>query len=365
MQDKQQKKGSIFVRSIGVIMLLAGVILNWVIGIRSNYRASHMTGQELESAIKNQQSILVYSIDDMPDIYTHLWIVPKSYAKNMKYRIQRYEIMLCVLIADESEIGSVLYDVSHKAQLKRITIEDINVDDLNALSHMEHLESLHYVNYDNRESGKNALSLRFDGSFPALKELKINYTKLPSLGDIGRVTGLERVDLAFTDLSDITGLSQLTKVSELNLSKTNVRDITALQNMTDMRELYLDYAFVSDLSPLSEMAHLEVLSIHQNYYHDNHTEDELVEDLTPLSGKEALKKLILYGSEVKDLSPLKNLPALEDLELSYTPIEGLDTLKSLPALKYVGFYHCDNIEWDEVKAFDEWRQNSGREIKTH
>lgn len=358
MQDKRKR-----IVLIVIVLILAVVAVNGFMRIRRNYYSSHMTKRELRYAIENHQSILVYSIDDMPDTYTSLRIIPKSYAKATKanLKILPVDSMICILVVDENEIENVLTCVSQREEIEYIFIHNINVHDFNALSHMEHLEVLHYDNFENRESDANELSFSFDGTFPALKELRIYFTKLPSLGDIGKITGLKKVDFSYTDLSDITALGTLTNMEELYLMNTNVHDITALRDMTNMRELYLDYAFVSDISALSDMAQLEVLSVWQPDY-DNHTEDELIQDITPLSGKNSLRELILYGSGVRDVSPLKNLPALEYLDLRHTQIEDLDFLDYLPALKTVSFANCDNLKVDERSAYFDWLEKSGNNV---
>lgn len=355
MQDKKRTAAS-----IGCILLWLTIIVSGIIRIRETRALSYMSQQELEAAILSKQSILVYSMDDMPDTYTSLWVVPKYRAKDMKSRLSNFETMQCVFVVEEYKdadaIARVLSCVSQRREIQRIIIEDINMQNFNALSHMENLEVLHYNNYGNRNSDENEVSLSFDGTFPALKELEIQYTKLPSLGDIAKMKGLEEADFSSTDVSDITALGPLTNIEVLNLSRTKVHDIKALSDMSGMRELYLDFAFVSDISPLSDMEGLEVLSVMQDYYHDKDMEQYLIQDITPLSGKQALRELILYGSMVRDISPLKDCLALEELELSYTPLESPDTLRYLPALQHVGIYHCDDLfggDWDKSNAWFE------------
>lgn len=328
------------------IILLIGVACLWAVSIHSSIVKYKQQNSHDKIIINSNSSEIVCTVDELPESCENLIIAPFSQKKYREQILEMEDRTFYCLLSDESCIDGTIEDIADK-DITNLYINNLELYNFEALSHMENLNSLHYSCRD------NTLSLNFSGTFPSLTELDIN-TIITDVGNISSITGLKNLDLSETDITDISSFSTLTEMEYLNLSHTGVDDISSLSGMTKMKELRLDYTNVYDISAVRDMQNIELLSSFQNLIHEK---EKLISDVSPLAGKDKLRELYLYGSDVSDITPLSNLPNLEKLELSYTPLESLAPMYTMPKLKEVAYYHCDSISPDESNAFGEWFRN--------
>ena len=83
---------------------------------------------------------------------------------------------------------------------------------------------------------------------------------------------------------------------------------------------------MDDISLLSKMKNLEHLDL---------TNGKILEDISPLSNLEKLRRVVLFGNKVSDLKPLSKLVNLEELDLTYCPVTDIRPLFGLGKLRDV------------------------------
>ncbi len=124
------------------------------------------------------------------------------------------------------------------------------------------------------------------------------------------------------DLSDLTPLADLSKLTVLNLSGSNdiIRDLSPLSGLSNLKEFYCWNCAITDLMPLSYLTVLTKLFLGSN--------DHLA-DLSPLSSLYELTHLSLYYNSIADITSLAGLVNLEYLILDVNDITDFTSLSGL------------------------------------
>lgn len=177
----------------------------------------------------------------------------------------------------------------------------------------------------------------FQASFPVIKRLVIQTT-----GDTGKLTGgsgflanfpaCERLDLAYLEgLSEISGVASMNNLTDLILSYDDNpnpdlslagENAEPLSHLSNLSRLYVSGVGMDSLEYLKDCGALYELKAN----------DDQIQDLTPLAGKESLTFLELNGNPVSDLAPLSECPRLTVLTLRNAEVSDLTPLHSCEKL---------------------------------
>lgn len=188
--------------------------------------------------------------------------------------------------------------------------------------------------------------------------------KCEDFSPLGRLPSLTDLEIrGASKLSDASLFASLHKLQRLFLFECGVTDLTPLANMTHLKRLiistraYTRSEMVSDLTPLRGMNAL--LELHLHCASTCGGLDDLtffprlqklglagagVCQLPDLSALNDLSELRIYDAEVNDLTPLAPLTQLRSLDLSYiqhsrddshTPIRDVDALAGMTKLEHL------------------------------
>lgn len=121
---------------------------------------------------------------------------------------------------------------------------------------------------------------------------------------LSRLTGLRYLNLKHFESGDLKPLSGLRELEYLALKAGKIQDLSPLSGLSNLRMLGLIGHQISDIQPLVTLP-LKALSLDQN----------LVEDVTPLSKIPSLTFLELRNNLIHDLSPLAGMKKLQVLHI--------------------------------------------------
>ena len=127
----------------------------------------------------------------------------------------------------------------------------------------------------------------------------------------------------------INPVTSLTWLERLTINNQSVNDLTPLLGKEFLLELNAQNNPFSDLKPIEESLLLELLNI-------EHTQ---VEDLSPLSKMNNLITLNASGTPVKSLKPLSGLLKLENLFVNNTNVRSITPVENIPSLKQLKIYN--------------------------
>lgn len=269
----------------------------------------------------------------------------------------------------EEESAAALEEVTQR-DLQRLGLEGIPMENLDALSKMPSLETLWICS--------SSFKPTFTGSFSALTDLQINWSSIGKLGDIEKLTTLQRLSLSHTDLKRIKGIDALTSLSKLNLEGTSLYSLQPLRSMTQLTALNLgdqstfEHVAHPDLRILEGMSNLTTLGLNDNRYGFKHT--EALSDLTglerlsmvncKLQGIALLEPLVnlheldLRANAIPDITPLAGMTELESLELHNNQIGELEAVTSMPHLHRLTVGANDLIDISPVGELNELEELS-------
>lgn len=154
---------------------------------------------------------------------------------------------------------------------------------------------------------------------PALK-----YAVQKSMGAEGR-------EITVSEAREVTSL----KLSGAENDYGRISDLTGLSAFKWLREIDLSDNLVADLSELSGLENLTTLELEKNR----------VSDLTPLKNLKNLRKLDLYINEVSDITAIEDLTDLEVLDIRNNNISDINAVRNLKNLRelYFGMNHISDV----------------------
>jgi len=127
----------------------------------------------------------------------------------------------------------------------------------------------------------------------------------------------------------INPVTSLMWLERLTINNQSVNDLTPLLGKEFLLELNAQNNPISDLKPIEESLLLELLNI----------ENTQVEDLSPLSKMNNLITLNASGTPVKSLKPLSGLLKLENLFVNNTNVRSITPVENIPSLKQLKIYN--------------------------
>ena len=228
----------------------------------------------------------------------------------------------------------------------RVTLKDINTDDLSPLGALTDLISLEIVYNSLLDDltplqsltklkslkirlSKNVTDISPIKSLTNLYRLDLYHNRINDLSALENLTGLTYLDLGFNDVADLTPLENLAGLTYLDLGYNDIADLTPLENLINLRHLDLSVNDVTDLKPLRNFKNLTYLNLDSNYY---------IKDISPLKRLTNLTYLNLSGNIITDVRPLGYLAKLKELDLQYNGIKDLTPLHGLTKLEKLNLY---------------------------
>jgi Leucine-rich repeat (LRR) protein len=136
----------------------------------------------------------------------------------------------------------------------------------------------------------------------------------------------ETLDLSGKQIESIEGLQYTKNLEELNLNYNGeIEDITPLSHLDNLKKLYISSNRITDIQPLESLINLNSLDISMNQ----------ISNIEVLSKLSSLTYLMAEDNQISDVSPLSQLADLTILGLGgniITDITSLETLKQLRSL---------------------------------
>ena len=273
---------------------------------------------------------------------------------------------------------SDLTDIGELTNLKKLSLYNNSVENVNALINLRNLEYLHlggnllndlspltilekleYLDLSDRYSS----AALWESGFVLYNSNK-KFTNIMSLGKLKNVTNLH---LNNNNIIDIHELSKMKQLKYLYLGCNNIDDITALSALSNLRRVDLSWNKVNDLTPIAylpleylDVSGNELLSIkplkdntelkelycgtcydmyektydiNSEYYVEDHEMDNQSDDINDILNYD-IESLFRYRYNfISDLSPLANLKNLTCLNLDGNPITDISPLSNLYNLK--------------------------------
>lgn len=284
--------------------------------------------------------------------------------------ISFYEYML---IIDGTETDGLLAEIALMPDITRLGIIDSEVSGIEVFSHMEKLETLYLfgtgpvLGSSFKAEERPFMDTDFSGEFSSLKDMTIDSFDIGGkLGDIGKISSLERLNLPNCGLKSLKGTEKLTSLSRLNIYGNEISSLEPLSSMTQLTALSAAFNNITSIEPLKSCVNLEILEVGMannlnleplselkkletlNLFKSGVTDlsplsglTELenlnliangVSDLSPLSGLTKLRMLLLHNNNISDLSPLNGLEKLEKIYVGNNPVRDISPVKGLPRL---------------------------------
>ena len=218
--------------------------------------------------------------------------------------------------------------LTHLTQLVALDLEQ---NDVASIAALEDLTALRHVDLDrNRiedlsplqgatglvelEASRNALtSLAGIENKPDLTRLVVRENAITSTAGVSGLGRLVVLDLGGNDVRHLPGVETLENLERLLLPENDIEGIAVVAGLPELRDL--DVRFNPRLSEISVVSTLPLLG---TFFGGGSGQ---VLDLSPLAGREVLRRIVYVDSPVLDLGVLAELPALETLELRGSTLE--------------------------------------------
>lgn len=154
------------------------------------------------------------------------------------------------------------------------------------------------------------------------------------LSDLSMFTNINTLVIEYQNVTGLPDLSHLPLV-RVDLSNNLLTDISGLSGCGQIKVLQLKGNPISDISPLQNLEQLEVLDI-------AYTE---VSDISPVVS-DKLKELYLEFSNIEDFSVLEECPSIKDIRVSNASKEEIEQLLKFKNLKNFSVYEgeVDSLE---------------------
>ena len=156
--------------------------------------------------------------------------------------------------------------------------------------------------------------------------------------DLKYLTFLESLTISQGNASlvPIQSLENLTALSIQNATM-DTETLQVILSRTNIKTLTLRNCALTSLRGFEALTNLTYLDVSQN----------ILTDITPLSGLTALEVLSINNSAVVDLTALQNLTALRQLDLSFNSIQNVTPLTTLAALQEL---NLSNNQISDIRA---------------
>lgn len=233
-------------------------------------------------------------------------------------------------------------------KLRRLSLEDSPIEDLEALPPLPALEGLN-IRVTGSESPVGLRSLAGIGDFPSLDTLRLSRPEVEDLSPLARLPNLRRLYVSSGSLTSLSTLPVLEALEELSMVGGELRTLERMPSLPNLTSLSLRSNELRDLEGIPRLPKLEKLNVEGNPLESL---EALAPEAAPGEGPSprpeasdhpllpALADLDISNTEVSDLSPIRHLPALERVDLQLTSVE------RLPVIGYTG---ADRVHY-EIKG---------------
>ncbi len=135
---------------------------------------------------------------------------------------------------------------------------------------------------------------------------------------------------------------RIANLGTLSITENNsVNDLTPVQHLSRLKELQFSGTSISRLDPIAGMKTLQAIRCQKSP----------VVDLTPVNKLSNLKELDFSNTQVEDLLPIQDMIHLETLKFSGTPVKNLKYIQKLVYLKVLEFYNTRISSLDVLEPF--------------
>jgi internalin A len=124
-------------------------------------------------------------------------------------------------------------------------------------------------------------------------------------------------------IHSIVGAEHMINVTEMMLGENLISDLSPLSGLTNLTTLSLFENHISDIMPITGLYNLVNLMLSENRIYD----------LTPISGLHNLELLELNNNRIITIAPLANLTTIERLLFWNNQVSDISTLATLPHLQ--------------------------------
>jgi len=245
-------------------------------------------------------------------------------------------------IANTKTLQSV-EGVEEMTKLTYLNLSDngiVNVDELNQL-----------INLDTLILSNNEISF-----FPSINQLEkletldVSNNTISRLGeDLSGLRNLKNLDMSENELCDISTLDDLVNLETLDLSFNDLGcnptspDFSSLEGATKLRSLKLNDNNLSSISDLTgRNLPLETLLLENN----------MLDDISPISGFTQLKQLTIFNNNISDISELSDMDNITQIDLSENNISDFSNLRSIDDLEIIDL--SDNVITFIPDISDSW-----------
>lgn len=191
-----------------------------------------------------------------------------------------------------------------------------------------------------------------------IKAIKMNQTGLARLFlskvEEEETTKVKELRFQKIDMDDLEFLGYFPNLEILKLDKiTGIKDSTGLAYCCHLKELEIYDTYIDDLHSLdkcSELEYFDYICSEETYYcaredfrflrnllklYQIDLTGNKVEDISFLSGHQALEQLVLDRNPIRSIAPLKMINKLNWLEISGCGLSELEEIEHFPALTYL------------------------------
>lgn len=292
-------------------------------------------------------------------------ITDDEYAQLTFFRLSREEKYIYYQLNDgetlvltfQSDSGKKLSDLRCFTGLKHLVIDDdLSKGDLDGLDQLVTVYAENSI-HDLLEiipHPENILELSVEDplfsdslegieSFESLRYLSVRYSSLEDISALPSLPDLAGLQLKKCDrLTDYSPLMELTQLEELEIESVQLRSIDFLNVMPNMTYLSIANSMITDLDALAGCPEITLLSLTGNYYIEDYTGLDTLENLTSL-------KLELNYSD--QMPSLQNLGGVTELTLLHA--NDLSVLRNAPNVTYLCLESCAGWELDAISAMQE------------
>ena len=179
----------------------------------------------------------------------------------------------------------------------------------------------------------------------------------------------QQVDISgIREIISIEPLSQLSDLTWLDISGTSVDDISPLRNANKLKVLRANSTFIEDLSPLKYEVTLEELEVGNTSVNDisvlrslrNLTKlnlsNTMVSRLTELKNCPNLNILNLGGCKISNIIPLQDLTQLKNVDISNTAVRDLSPLSHLKDLQSLNISGTAVVQLHALSSLENLRE---------